>query len=521
MNHEALISLAVYFVLMLAIGLYAYRKSTSDVSEYMLGGRQLHPAVGALSAGASDMSGWMLMGLPGAVFVSGFSAAWIAVGLVIGAYLNYLFVAPRIRVYTELADDAITIPDFFENRFHDKSHILRAISAIVIIVFFTVYTSAGIVSGGKLFAESFGMNYQIGLFVTAGVVLAYTVVGGFLAVSLTDFVQGCIMFLALILVPIVCYFHFNGSIDAITDTVATAPPFVDIDDTTGPSREGFFNWFDDMTTIGFLSLMAWGLGYFGQPHIIVRFMAIRTLKDVATARYIGMSWMLFTVIGAVLVGIVGVAYVNENGLQESLRDNETIFILLSQTLFHPLISGFLLAAILAAIMSTISSQLLVSSSSLTEDIYKTFFNKDAPQALLVTIGRLATVGVSVVAIALAWNPDSSILGLVSNAWAGFGSAFGPLVVLALFWKGYTRDGALASMIVGAVTVLVWLYVPMLDGEPLESLIYAMIPGFIFSTIAGVVVSLVTRKPSELTMSEFDTMEAKMNEVHGKGIGSII
>ncbi|MFC6197010.1 sodium/proline symporter PutP [Ponticaulis profundi] len=520
-NVFEMISLGAYFVLMMAIGLYAYKESTSDVSEYMLGGRKLHPAVGALSAGASDMSGWMLMGLPGAVYLSGLGSAWIAVGLTIGAYLNYRFVAPRLRIYTEIASDSITIPDFFENRFHDKSHILRAISAIVIIVFFTVYTSAGIVSGGKLFAESFGMNYQIGLFVTAGVVLAYTVVGGFLAVSLTDFVQGCIMFLALILVPIVCYFHFNGSIDAITDTVATAPPFVDIDDTTGPSREGFFNWFDDMTTIGFLSLMAWGLGYFGQPHIIVRFMAIRTLKDVATARYIGMSWMLFTVIGAVLVGIVGVAYVNENGLQESLRDNETIFILLSQTLFHPLISGFLLAAILAAIMSTISSQLLVSSSSLTEDIYKTFFNKDAPQALLVTIGRLATVGVSVVAIALAWNPDSSILGLVSNAWAGFGSAFGPLVVLALFWKGYTRDGALASMIVGAVTVLVWLYVPLLDGEPLESLIYAMIPGFIFSTIAGVVVSLVTKKPSELTMSEFDTMEAKMNEVHGKGIGSII
>ena len=276
-----------------------------------------------------------------------------------------------------------------------------------------------------------------------------------------------------------------------------------------------------MTGLGFASLMAWGLGYFGQPHIIVRFMAIRSLKDVATARYIGMSWMLFTVIGAVLVGIVGVAYVNENGLQENLRDNETIFILLSQTLFHPLVSGFLLAAILAAIMSTISSQLLVSSSSLTEDIYKTFFNKDAPQGLLVTIGRLTTVGVSVVAIALAWNPDSSILGLVSNAWAGFGSAFGPLVVLSLFWKGYTRNGALASMIVGAVTVLVWLYVPILDGAPLESFIYAMIPGVAFSAIAGVVVSMVSGKPKEEVLAEFSAMEDTMDEVHGKGIGSII
>lgn len=528
-NVYEMISLGAYFALMMAIGLYAYRESTSDVSEYMLGGRKLHPAVGALSAGASDMSGWMLMGLPGAIYLSGIGSAWIAVGLTIGAYLNYRFVAPRLRIYTELAQDSITLPDFFENRFRDNSHILRAISAVVIIVFFTVYTSAGIVSGGKLFTESFGLNYQLGLFLTAGVVLAYTVIGGFLAVSLTDFVQGCIMFIALILVPIVCYLHF-GSADAISETIASAPPFTDADGNTGPSRQGYFNWFDGMTAIGFASLMAWGLGYFGQPHIIVRFMAIRSLKDVAAARYIGMSWMMVTVIGAVLVGVVGVAYVNENSLQAELIDNETVFILLSQTLFHPLVSGFLLAAILAAIMSTISSQLLVSSSSLTEDIYKTFFNKDAPQSLLVTIGRIATVAVSVVAIALAWDPDSSILGLVSNAWAGFGSAFGPMVLLMLFWKGYTRDGALTSMIVGAATVLIWLYVPVIPGvnengeairRPLESLIYAMIPGFLLSSLAGILVSLFTRKPCEETMSEYDAMVDRMNEVHGKGIGSII
>lgn len=543
-NIFEIISLSAYFLIMLGIGLYAYKESTSDLNEYMLGGRNLHPAVGALSAGASDMSGWMLMGLPGAIYLNGIGDAWIAVGLTIGAYLNYRFVAPRLRIYTEIAQDSITLPDFFENRFHDHSHILRIISAIVIIVFFTVYTSAGIVSGGKLFAESFGMNYQIGLFATAGVVLAYTVVGGFLAVSLTDFVQGCIMFIALILVPVVCYFHFNGSADAITETVLSAPPFVDIDGSEGPVRAGFFNWFDGMTLVGFLSLMAWGLGYFGQPHIIVRFMAIRSLKDVATARYIGMSWMLVTVIGAVLVGVVGVAYVNENSIQDALRDNETIFILLSQTLFHPLVSGFLLAAILAAIMSTISSQLLVSSSSLTEDIYKTFVNENASQGTLVMIGRVATVGVSLVAIALAWNPDSSILGLVSNAWAGFGSAFGPMVLLMLFWKGYSKEGALTSMIVGAVTVLFWLYAPVLNfeyqgiqphslfgllevpwpklvGQPLESVIYAMIPGFILSGLTGSLVSMATNKPSDEVMTEFTEMETKMDEIHGKGIGSII
>ncbi|MAB11130.1 MAG: sodium/proline symporter PutP, partial [Hyphomonas sp.] len=376
MNHEALISLAVYFVLMLAIGLYAYRKSTSDVSEYMLGGRQLHPAVGALSAGASDMSGWMLMGLPGAVFVSGFSAAWIAVGLVIGAYLNYLFVAPRLRVYTELADDAITIPDFFEKRFHDKSRMLRVLSSVVIVIFFTLYTSAGVVAGGKLFEASFGLDYQLGLFLTAGVVVAYTLFGGFLAVSLTDFVQGCIMFVALILVPVVSFIVLRNEGD-------WAPAVASLD-------PGYFGmWPKGMTVMGVISLLAWGLGYFGQPHIIVRFMAIRSLKDIATARYIGMSWMIVTVIGAVLTGIAGYAYTYAHGTP--VDDPETIFIILSQILFHPLVAGFLLAAILAAIMSTISSQLLVSSSSLTEDFYKTFLRKEASQGELVAVGRISVL----------------------------------------------------------------------------------------------------------------------------------
>lgn len=341
-----MISLGAYFILMMAIGLYAYRKSTSNVSEYMLGGRQLHPAVGALSAGASDMSGWMLMGLPGAVFLAGISESWIAIGLIIGAYLNYRLVAPRLRVYTELASDSITLPDFFENRFGDKSHALRLISAIVIVIFFTLYTSAGVVAGGKLFEASFGMNYQTGLFVTAGVVLAYTVIGGFLAVSLTDFVQGCIMFVALILVPIVtlqAVGGFGGMETKILEATATQTEKIQI-------SSNYFSMTEGVTLMGVISLMAWGLGYFGQPHIIVRFMAIRSLKDVAMARYIGMSWMIVTVIGAVLVGMVGLAFVQQNNLQSELGDAETIFILLSQTLFHPLISGFLLAAILAAIL---------------------------------------------------------------------------------------------------------------------------------------------------------------------------
>ncbi|KCZ94286.1 sodium/proline symporter PutP [Hyphomonas johnsonii] len=507
MNTAAIVSLGAYFVLMMLIGFYAYRKSTSDVSEYMLGGRQLHPAVGALSAGASDMSGWMLMGLPGAVFVFGYSAAWIAVGLVIGAYFNYRLVAPRLRVYTELAEDAITIPDFFEKRFKDRSHMLRVLSSIVIVIFFTLYTSSGVVAGGKLFEASFGLDYTLGLFLTAGVVVAYTLFGGFLAVSLTDFVQGCIMFVALVLVPVVAISAVGG-FDATHAEVLASPP-ASVPD--APSRENFFNWFQGLSVIGIISAASWGLGYFGQPHIIVRFMAIRTLKDIATARYIGMGWMLVTVIGAVSVGVAGVAYVNENNLNSQLTDPETIFILFSQVLFHPLVTGFLLAAILAAIMSTISSQLLVSSSSLTEDFYKTFLRKEASQKELVLIGRLSVLVVSLVAIFLAFDRSSSILSLVSYAWAGFGAAFGPIILLSLFWRGITRNGALAGMITGAVTVLVWLYAPIsIGGQPLADTIYAIVPGFVFSFVAAVLVSLIKGQPDPRVETEYKEMLAAMS-----------
>lgn len=509
MNTAAFVSLGAYFILMMLIGLYAYRKSTSDVSEYMLGGRNLHPAVGALSAGASDMSGWMLMGLPGAVFVSGFSAAWIAVGLVIGAYFNYRLVAPRLRVYTELSDDAITIPDFFEKRFKDRTRALRILSSVVIVIFFTLYTSSGVVAGGKLFEASFGLDYTLGLFVTAGVVVAYTLFGGFLAVSLTDFVQGCIMFVALVLVPVVAIMALGG-FEATHAAVMASPPASVAD---APSRVNFFSWFQGMSLVGIISAASWGLGYFGQPHIIVRFMAIRSLKEIAAARYIGMGWMIVTVTGAVAVGIAGVAYVKGQGLNSQLTDPETIFILFSQVLFHPLISGFLLAAILAAIMSTISSQLLVSSSSLTEDFYKTFLRKEASQKELVLIGRLSVLAVSLVAIFLAFDRSSNILSLVSYAWAGFGAAFGPLILLSLFWRGISRDGALAGMITGAVTVLVWLYAPVtVGGVALSDTIYAIVPGFFFSLFVTVLVSLLRGAPEPKVQAEFDEMMQAMTAV---------
>ena len=491
MEVGTIISLAVYFMVMLGIGLYAYRKSTSDVSGYMLGGRSLSPSVTALSAGASDMSGWMLMGLPGAMYITGLSSIWIAIGLVIGAFLNYLIVAPRLRTYTEVANDSITLPDFFENRFNDKTKILRLVSSIVIIVFFTLYTSSGIVAGGKLFESSFGLDYRVGLYVTAGVVVMYTLFGGFLAVSLTDFVQGCIMFVALVLVPIVAIDSIGGVAEMNNSINAINPEL--------------FNLFSGVGALGIISAMAWGLGYFGQPHIIVRFMAIRSVKDVPKARRIGMTWMIVAIIGAMGTGFAGIAYVAKTGVH--LTDPETIFILLSQVLFHPLIAGFLLAAILAAIMSTISSQLLVTSSSLTGDFYQAFLNKTASEKNLVLVGRVSVLLVALVAIYLAYDRNSSILSLVSNAWAGFGAAFGPVVILGLYWKNMNKNGALAGVISGAITVLIWVYAPItINGQSLSSLMYEIVPGFIVCTLAIVIVSRLTGGADPEVLKDFETVE---------------
>jgi len=475
---------------MLLIGLYAYKKSTSDVAGYMLGGRSLSPSVAALSAGASDMSGWMLMGLPGAMYLTGLSSLWIAIGLVLGAFLNYLVVAPRLRTYTEIANDSITLPDFFENRFNDKSRLLRIVSSLVIVVFFTLYTSSGIVAGGKLFESSFGLNYEAGLYITAGVVVAYTLFGGFLAVSLTDFVQGCIMFVALVLVPVVAINEVGGLVEMQTTISSINPDLLDI--------------LSGMSVISIISAMAWGLGYFGQPHIIVRFMAIRSVKDVPTARHIGMSWMIVSIIGAMATGFAGIAFVFKTGMK--LDDAETIFVVLSQLLFNPLVAGFLLAAILAAIMSTISSQLLVTSSSLTGDFYQTFLHRDASETQLVRVGRISVFIVALIAIYLAYDRDSSILSLVSNAWAGFGAAFGPVVIGALYWKKMTRNGALAGIISGAITVLFWIYAPVtINGQTLSTIMYEIVPGFIVCSSAIYIVSILAPNTEESINLKFEQM----------------
>ncbi|HFJ9445745.1 sodium/proline symporter PutP [Bacillus cereus group sp. TH243-1LC] len=489
MKIEIMVSLAIYMAGMLYIGYWSYKK-TSDLSDYMLGGRGLGPAVTALSAGASDMSGWMLMGLPGAMYATGLSSVWIAIGLLIGAYANYLILAPRLRTYTEVANDSITIPDFLENRFKDRTKILRFVSAIVILVFFTFYASAGLVSGGRLFENSFNLDYKIGLFVTVGVVVAYTLFGGFLAVSWTDFVQGCIMFLALVLVPIVAFTDVGG----VTETFNTIKQ-VDA---------SHLDMFKGTTILGIISFLAWGLGYFGQPHIIVRFMAITSIKDLKTSRRIGIGWMTISIIGAMLTGLVGIAYYAKNNT--TLQDPEMVFVTFSNILFHPYITGFLLSAILASIMSSISSQLLVISSAVTEDFYKTFFRRNASDKELVFIGRLSVLVVAMIAVVLAYHPSDTILTLVGYAWAGFGSAFGPAILLSLYWKRTNKWGVLAGMIVGAIVVITWVQIP-----GLKATMYEMVPGFFCSLLAVIVVSLLTKEPIKAIHREFNEMEAVLEE----------
>ncbi len=487
MNAYTLASLAAYFALMIAIGLYAWRKSTGDSEGYLLAGRNLPPSVAALSAGASDMSGWLLLGLPGALYAAGLVEAWIGIGLFCGALANWILVAPRLREQTERIGNALTIPQFLANRFPERRIALRVTSAVIIVAFFTVYTAAGLVGGGKLFETAFAgilpntmlSDYMMGILITAGIVLAYTMVGGFLAVSLTDFVQGLIMMGALVLMPLVVMFGSGGEAGASLLEVPV---------------EGFLDLTYGLTTIGFISAVTWGLGYFGQPHIIVRFMAIDKVKNVPRAAAFGMGWMGIALIGSIGLGLAGRAYVERNGMV--IDDPETIFIVLAQLLFHPAITGFLYAALLAAIMSTISSQLLVSSSSLTEDFYRLFLRRNASEREAVNVSRIAVALVALAACLLASDPSSEVLGLVSNAWAGFGAAFGPLILLALMWDRMTGAGAVAGLVTGAGVVGAWIAMgwnaSFMGGPGL----YEIVPGFAAAMIAIITVSLLTQPKAE-------------------------
>ncbi|MBO1513074.1 sodium/proline symporter PutP [Metabacillus sp. BG109] len=487
MNIAQLTSIIIYLIGMGAIGIVA-TKMTSNLNDYVLGGRRLSAGVAALSAGASDMSGWLMLGLPGAMYVSGMGGMWIAIGLSIGAYLNWQFVAKPFRVYTEVANDSITVPDYFENRFHDKSKLLRVVSAVVILVFFTFYTSSSLVGGAILLESSFGMDYRLALWVGCAVILSYTLFGGFLAASWTDFVQGILMLLALIVIPIVVVYELGGWGETLQKIGNIDPSYLNVN--------------NGATFIGVASLLAWGLGYFGQPHIIVRFMGIRSTKEIPKARLIGMTWMIISLFGAIFIGFTGIAYFADAPLENS----ETVFIMISQVLFNPWVSGFLLAAILAAIMSTVDSQLIVASSALAQDFYKQLFRREASQKEEMLVGRIACLAIALIAIFLGYDRESKVLELVSYAWAGFGAAFGPVIILSLFWKRMTRNGALAGMIIGTLTVIIW---SNLTGGIFD--LYELAPGFIFAWIAIMIVSLIGKAPSEEVQNEFDSFKEELKK----------
>ena len=483
-----MVTFIVYIFGMVLIGFFAYR-STKNFDDYILGGRSLGSVVTALSAGASDMSGWLLMGLPGAIFISGISESWIAIGLTLGAWLNWKIVAGRLRVQTEHHDNALTLPDFFSSRFEDRSKLLRVISALIILVFFTIYCASGIVAGARLFESTFGMSYETALWAGAAATIAYTFIGGFLAVSWTDTVQASLMIFALILTPVIVIFAVGGLSDSLQVIEAK-------------SIENL-NMLKGLNFVAIVSLLGWGLGYFGQPHILARFMAADSHRSMKAARRIGMTWMILCLAGAVAVGFFGIAYFQNHPDQATnvAENGERVFIELARILFNPWIAGILLSAILAAVMSTLSCQLLVCSSALTEDLYKNFLRKNASQRELVWVGRMMVLLVAVIAILLAANPDNRVLGLVSYAWAGFGAAFGPVVLFAVCWSRMTRNGALAGMVVGAATVLVWKQYAWLG-------LYEIIPGFIFASIAIVVFSLLGKGPSAAAQQRFAAAEAE-------------
>jgi sodium/proline symporter len=482
-----LIAIAVYFAAMIAIGLWANLR-TKDLTDYMLGGRNLSPMVAALSAGASDMSGWLLLGLPGALYVTGLADAWIAIGLTIGAWLNWKFVAPRLRTYTEVAQNSITIPSFLENRLHDKSRMLRVVSGLLVLTFFTFYVSSGMVSGGVFFENSFGSSYRIGMLIVAGVTVLYTFFGGFIGASYTDMMQGLLMMAALLMVPALGIFEVGGPAQMLETVTAINP--------------NAFSLIAGTTAVGVASSLGWGLGYFGQPHIIVRFMALRSAADAKAGRRIGIGWMVLSMAGAVFTGLIGLAYFAQHP-ELTLDNPEAVFLAMTQILFHPLVAGFVLAAVLAAIMSTVSSQLIVCSSALVEDLAKMALKREISPRQQIWLGRTGVLVVALVAMSLAWTQNDTILALVAFAWAGFGATFGPAVLLSLFWRRLTAPGAMLGMVAGAVVVFTWQYTPW-------SSLYEIIPGFAVNLLVAIGVSLFTNKP------EVDEEFAAARELAGAG-----
>lgn len=478
------ITFVLYILIIFTIGICSYF-FTKSLNDYMIGGRSLKPSIVALGAGASDMSSWLLMGLPGSVMINGLNQIWLPISLALGAYINWKVTAKKLRIYTEIANDAITIPGYFENRFHDHKGSLRLLTAIVILIFFTCYTASGFVAGGLLFSSTFNIKYSTGLSMTSLIILTYTCIGGFLGISWIDFFQGCLMFVALIILPLyVIYYLYN--LDKSLFIVSQ-------------QYLNYLNVFENTKLLAIISLFSWGLGYFGQPHILVRFMAIKNINTMNQAQVICMTWMSITLLGAIFTGLLGIAFF-ESG---TLKNPEIIFIALSNALFNSWFAGILLATVLSAIMSTASAQLIASSSAIVEDIYHKFLRKKSTNFELLCVSRIVIFIIALVAMTLAWDPRSSILHLVSYAWAGLGSSFGPLVLFSLFWRRTTLIGAFSGIIVGAFTIITWSY---FNNFVKISQIYALLPGFIFSSITIIIVSLLSKPPSVEVQQQFDKVK---------------
>lgn len=502
-----LLAFAAYMMIMVVIGA-VYARRTKSSEDFFLGGRNLNGWVAALSAQASDMSGWLLMGLPGSIYAFGTGQAWIAVGLFIGTVCNWLFIASRLRRYTIRANNSLTLPAYLENRFHDKKRVLLVASSVVIVIFFLVYTASALTAGGKLFASVFGVNYRVALTIGAVVILIYTFLGGFMAVCTTDFIQGTLMLVGVLIVPIIAYIFVGpDNLISVLNTSGVAG-----------GASSYLNVMHDsgepVSAIYIISQLAWGLGYCGMPHILVRFMAVSNEKELRKSKIIAIIWVAISLSFAVVIGIVGRAYLYPTILGETTDISaENVFIETIKKVFIgdlnlAFVGGLLLCGILAAIMSTADSQLLVTASAVAEDLFKGIFKRDADDKTVLNVSRITVVVVAVLAYIIALNPDSSVMGLVSNAWAGFGSAFGPIVLLSLYWKRVNLPGAIAGIVSGAATVIIWDYIPLVGGQTLGAVtgLYSLALGFFISLLLIVIVSLLTKAPSEEIYQEFDDMK---------------
>ena len=509
---QILIAMVIYMAAVIIIGVTFARKANASSDAYFLGGRSLGPWVTAMSAEASDMSGWLLMGLPGVAYWCGIAdAAWTAIGLAAGTYINWLIVSKRLRRYSEKAGNAITLPEYFSNRFHEKKKVIMTIAAVFILIFFTVYAASCLVTCGKLFSTLFDMPYIPMMIVGAVFVLIYTIIGGFLAESASDFMQAIVMIVALGVIVVVGTVSAGG-LGAVIDNVKDIPGFLEFFGMATPETvDGvqqvangapLFREAAPYGILSIISMLAWGLGYFGVPQVLLRFMAIRHEDELTRSRRIATVWVLISLTIAVFIGVMGRA-LYPTALATS-SDAENVFILLATNLLPPLIAGFVMAGILAATISSSDSYLLIAASAFAKNIYQGLFRKKATDREVLNVSRITLLAIAVVAIIIALDENSVIFTIVSFAWAGFGATFGPLMLFSLFWKRTTRAGAIAGMLGGAGMVFVW----NLLVRPLGGVwdIYELLPAFIFSCICIVVVSLLTPEPSEEIQKEFEAVQ---------------